>query len=180
MTREQIKRAMTQWIDSNLQPNTIAVATLKQAIGSDDKRPDSRWIRGSEVHYEHAYGRFIRHLSADIYRKAWKRHKKLVPNAFTLEGNGNGHKLRSRKTKTSVSFMNGIQPDDHHVRWHMNMLFRRPDWISPEDFEAKLRKHWQLSDWALPDFLIEEHDGKFTAYALKDGPEALLTDSLSF
>lgn len=177
MIEDAAKRALAAWINEKLKPNTIAVATLKQAVRSNN----GRWVRGNEARYEHAYGRFIRQLSEVIYGKTvWRRHKKLIPNALTLEGNGLGHKIHNRKVKTSITFLNNIQPDDEQVRWHLNMLFRRPDWMSPDDFHATVTKTWLKSDWAMPDFEIEEHKGKFVPYALKDGPEALLTDSLSF
>lgn len=139
------------------------------------------WEAGNEGHYEHAYGKFIRQLSEAIYGEThWRRYKRLIPNAATLEGNGLGHKIRSRRKKSSISLLNNLQPDDAQVRWHLNMMFRRPDWISPDDFEATLRQTWYKSEWAMPDFEIQEHEGKFVPYSLKDGPEALLTDSLSF
>lgn len=167
---------MAAWINRNLKPDTIAVATLKQGIRSDL----DRWIRGNEAHYEHANGKFMRQLSEKLYGKAWRRHKKLVPNAVTLEGNGLGHKIQNRKGKSSLTFLDNIQTDGIQMRWHLNMLFRRPDWISPDDFHATVTETWLQSDWAMPDFLIEPREDNFAAYALKDGPEALLTDSLSF
>ena len=92
--------------------------------------------------------------------RPYRRHKLLVPHACTLEG--------------------AVDPA-RKPRTHLNFSLRRPDdWLSLEQFDAIFRDEWSKIDWAMGDVYLDERKGGCVAYSLKDGPEALLANSLSF
>ena len=171
------KFELADWLNRDLRPNTIAVATLLQSRRADN----GSWVVGNEYHYQQTYTQFVSRLSFILFNKAWRRYKLMIPNAATLEGNGRGHKIRERKG-ANLSFIDAIQPDSDikEVHWHINMMFRRPEWMPTGSFHEIVRTVWYASDWAMPDFKIEERKANFAAYALKDGPETLMVGPLSF
>lgn len=148
----ELSSVMAAWVNERLQPNIYAVTTLKQAT-----KTNSGFIKGSRDRYQNAADQFIRRLSKRVYGKTiWRRHKPLLPNSITIEGDG------------------------ATMRWHLNMMFRLPEGMPMEIFEAHFRDEWAKNEWAMPDVYFDERTGDCTAYSLKDGPDALMTGSLSF
>jgi hypothetical protein len=167
------------WIDSELGPNVYAVATLKQAI-KVDHNGSAFWIPGDPHIYESGYNQFIRRLSSRLYGKAYRRYGKIIPNAATLEGNGTGHRLTNRRHRASLDFMKNIQPVGDGVRYHLNVMLRRPEWLPFDELHSRFMEEWAHSDWAMPDVFLEERTGDCPTYSLKDGPQTLLIHSLRF
>lgn len=167
------------WLEHELAPNVYAVATLKQAIKVDHKG-SAFSIPGDPHIYESGYDQFIRRLSRRIYGRAYRRYGKIIPNATTLEGSGAGHRLTNRRHRASLTFMDSVQGVGDGVRYHLNFMLRRPDWLPFEELRSCFMEVWHRSDWAMPDVFQEERTGDCIAYALKDGPQTLLTHSLSF
>lgn len=152
-----MKAETVRWIEQHVHPDIYAVATLKQAVGIhvDHKKcwGHKTWIRGDINRYSAAYDQFIRRLSRRVYgRKTYRRHRKLLPNAATLEGS---------RTGTGV-------------RYHLNIMVRRPELIPFWYFKAMFEKEWLRSDWAMPDVMIKERTGDCISYSLKEGLETLL------
>ena len=173
-------RILAQWIDEKLQPNIYAVGTLKprRNMWSGNSR-SSIW--GCEDRYEAACRQFLCRLTKTVYGKRhWRDNKTLLPCAATLEGNGEGRALRVRPTSENHSGLSGTQSGNRLVRYHLNLMFRRPDWITFEEFQCAIAEGWQKSPWAMPDIKIEQRLGDCVGYSLKEGPETLLTSVLSF
>lgn len=151
MTQQQV-RDIAAALNDRLEPDIYAVLTLKQGIRTDD----GCYIKGDPLRYAGAYDQFIRRLSKQVYGPTiYRRHRKLVPNVGTLEG-GDG------------------------LRWHFNVCLRRPDRLSIDDYKAIFMNVWLATPWAMPDSYFEQSTGDAVGYSLKDGPDALLMNSLSF
>ena len=122
-------------------------------------------------------GQFIARLSKAIYGKtAYRRFKLTIPNALTLEGNGNGRScfwLSHEKDPRSLK-------ERGKVRYHFNILLRKPEWMPFDQLEEIIKNIWRSCDWTMPDINIEERTGDCVGYSLKEGPETLVTKTLSF
>ena len=142
-----------RWINRELDADIFAVATLRQFV----RTSDGTMVRGNRDRYDAAAQQFMSLLSKRVYGKTmWRRFKRQLPVAITLEGDG--------QTKL----------------WHLNLSLRCPSHLDPERFEAHFRKEWEAFEWGMPDVYFDRRTGDCTAYSLKDGPDALLTESLSF
>jgi hypothetical protein len=149
--QQALQAEAEDWIRETVNPNVFIVATLKQAIGKYSRGFKS-WAPGSENWYTEDYRRFVRRLSYRLYGKKYcRRFKRKLLNAAALEGGKNG------------------------VRYHLNIMVHRPDWISFEDFEAMFREEWLRSDWAMPDLYIQERTGDCISYSLKEGLDSLIS-----
>lgn len=162
------------WINSNLGPNVYAVGTLKQRRQCHDGAIAYQ-IVGNHDRYDQMYSQFIRRLSIATYgRKHWRRYRELLPNCASLEGG------------TISSFSRGRRhgPDPHSakegVRFHINMCFRRPEWMPFDQFKAEVVRAWIGMDWALPDISVEISTSDCVGYSLKEGPQTLLANSMSW
>lgn len=165
-----------KWINDNLKPNVYAVGTLVQRRRCHNGSY-SVLISGNYDEYAKMYDGFIRRLTMAIYGKTnWKRHKILIPNCATLEGGTIGRYASVRSSRRMI--------DPHSckagVRYHINMSFRRPDWILLDEFRAKVKQAWVADDWAMPDVFVEKRRADCIGYSLKEGPEALLPNSMSW
>lgn len=180
MERQSSHKQLISWLNSELRPNVYGVATLKQSI-TEGRRGSMHRIMGDEDRYAAAYRRCLCNLSMALYgRSNWRRHKKLLPNMATLEGNGLGRRGDIRQRSVSLAFAKAVQSDGKRVRFHLNMNFHRPEWIEFEPFKALFLECWHQNPWAMQDVYLEERTGESLAYSLKEGPETLLVDSLSF
>jgi hypothetical protein len=176
--RGRCSQEYAQWLEENVRPNVFAVATLKQSIVSS-RHGSTHRVMGNPDRYCGAYRQSICQLSKRIYGNSnWRRHRRMIPSFMTLEGNGCGRWINH--STRSLSFLNATQPTGKKVRYHHNILFRRPDWIEANEFEGIFRSIWSKNEWALPDLFFEERDGNCVSYALKEGPETLDVMSLSF
>ncbi|WP_139139269.1 hypothetical protein [Sphingobium phenoxybenzoativorans] len=166
------------WINSELRPDIVVTATIKQSIGHFSGN-GKYWERGNPYRYEAAVEQFLKRLTIACKGKNdWRRHHKLLPVAVTLEGDGNGQAVARRSDPPS--FSNGFQSGPRHMRYHLNMMFRRPDWIPLEIFQQTIRNSWATSSWSMTDVKIEERQGDFAYYALKEGWDSLLLNCVSF
>jgi len=180
MNKTQILATYVEWIDQNVKPDVYVVATLKQRIFVNNF--GSRYcILGTFDRYAAAYRQFICRLSKAVYGKRhWRRHKRLIPNAATLEGNGYRPNSSTSLSKKSISHLKATQSVGKEVHFHLNMMFRRPDHLSLEMFAALIKSIWLTSDWAWTDINIGQRTGDCVSYSCKEGPETILVGSLSF
>ncbi|HEY1124570.1 MAG TPA: hypothetical protein VGE65_02975 [Sphingobium sp.] len=180
MNHTKLSRAYSTWIDDSLKPDIYVVATVKQHIFVHSHESRMR-IVGDQDRYAAIYDQFICRLSKAVFgAKNWRRHKKRIANAATLEGNGYRPVVDCGITKKSVGHLNRTQSVFPQVRYHLNMMFRRPAHLTFEQFEAIIYDVWMQSEWALADILIEERTGQCVAYSCKEGPETILTNSMRF
>lgn len=136
------------WIRKTVRPNIAVTFTLLQWR----RDPSSGlWIRGSEEEYRWTFDKLVHRLSAGCFGKAYRRHRKLVPHAAVLEGEG--------KAK----------------RFHIHAVFRNPDHVSFDGFIRRIEMHWTSSPWRMGDNKIEPITDDWTGYILKEGSEALLS-----
>lgn len=162
-TRDYVK-----WIETNLRPDVYCVGTLKQAV-KIWRNGSPIWVPLKEETIRQRASQFTARLSEALYGKTiYQRFKLLVPNAITLEGNGNGRSIQSAfRSKKKV-------------RYHLNILLRKPESMAFDAFRRKINKVWRSCDWTMPDIKIMERSGKCVSYSLKDGPESLVTETLNF
>ena len=180
LSRSRYVKAAAKWLDDNVNPNVFVVATLKQSVVTSYNGYSQR-VMGNEDIYRGACRQALCRLSRDLYGTTeWKRHRRIVPNIPTLEGNGCGRRLSNVHSPLSLDFVNATRANGKKVRYHYNILLQRPDWIDLGNFETKFRKSWDENPWAMPDLFFEERSGDCVSYALKEGPEALDVMSLSF
>lgn len=166
------------WINTELRPNVYVTATVKQAMACHHGASSFRVV-GNRDRYAQSYDQFIRRLSIQVYGKSnWRKHRKLLPNAMTIEGGAHEQYRGGRyvKKKCLLEFQSGRAG----VRYHLNICLRRPDWITFDKFQKKVQIEWSLNDWAMPDILIQESTGDCVGYSFKEGPESLVSNSLSF
>ena len=140
-----VVEAQARWIEEMIRPDIFAVPTLKKA-----RRLDDGWEWGDRFIYDRAAATSLNNLSRTIFKNAYRRFGKQIPVATTIEGNR------------------------FDMRYHLNFLIRKPDFMSFEDFEQAFRSEWSKNDWALPDLTFEERTGDCVRYALKEGPDSLL------
>lgn len=162
------------WINQNLRPNVYAVGTLMQRRQCHDGAISYQLV-GNADRYDQMYSQFIRRLSTAVYgRKHWRRYRELLPNCASLEGG------------TISSFSKGLRqkPDPHSskdgVRFHINMYFRQPEWIPFDVFKTEVVEMWRAMDWTLPDIKVEISETNSVGYSLKEGPQTLLANSMSW
>lgn len=146
--------AAADWL-RDIEPNLAVTLTLKQGVSIFNGK-HLAWVHGDQVQYERAYSQLIHRVSKRSFRHAFKRHKKLIPNFATLEGDGVMKRL------------------------HIHGAIRCPNHISFDDMDKMFREEWQRSEWAMPDVKIEPIVGNWVDYALKDGTDALILDGLRF
>ncbi len=166
----------THWIGQNLQPDAYCVGTVKQKVKS--------WLNGSPIWVtltedtiNERAGQFTARLSKAIYgNTAYRRFKLTIPNAITLEGNGNGRSCFWLSHKDDPASLRSREK----VRYHLNILLRKPDWMEFERLEEIVKNVWQSCDWTLPDINIQKRTGDCTGYSFKEGPETLVTKTLNF
>jgi len=164
------------WINDNINPNVYAVLTLRDKIIVDHGSARSIAF-GSFDRYRNCADCLMKRLSKEIYgKKAYRRFKTRVPSVVTLEGNGDGIFLDPHHADFKKFSDSGKNP----VRYHLNIIMERPDWIPFDGFRSKLVELWKKDVWAMPDVYVEEVTGDCVGYALKEGPETLLASSTSF
>jgi hypothetical protein len=162
-----------KWLSSSLKPNVYAVGTLMQRRQCHQGAM-SYLVRGNRDDYGKAYDQFIRRFSKSIYGPTnWKRHRELIPNLATLEGG---------EWRSSKGCLRYVEPHANKsgVRFHYNICLRRPDWIPFDEFAGELKRHWAEGDWMMPDCFVEERRGDCVSYSMKEGPESLMPNSMSW
>ncbi len=174
----KIERQETaNWIEEKLKPTHYAVFTLKQGRHTDASGYDT-WIKGNRDHFADEYGRFITKLTIELNGKSnWRRCRKLLPNASTLEGTGLGRLSDSWHSLNSRSFLFDSGNDK---RAHLNVLLRKPVHVSDIKFYLTVRQVWSEREWAMPNMYFEKRTGNCVSYSLKEGTETLLTEHMSF
>ena len=141
-----IKHGYYDFILNHICPNVYVVGTLKQGIGTYGSGFKT-FIHGDNFRYEEVYRQFVCRLSKRIYGKTnYKRWGKNIPNAGTLEG-GN------------------------HMRFHLNILLQRPDFINESEFEIVIQEEWAKLQWAMPDINIQTCGSGCIYYVLKEGED---------
>lgn len=143
-----VQNGYFHFISNHIQPNVFAVGTLKLGMGSFGCGFKT-FIAGDDFRYEEVYRQFICRLSKRVYGKAnYRRYGKKIPNAGTLEG-------------------------DSHMRYHLNLLLQRPDFISESEFNAMLSEEWSRLPWSLPDINIQPCSSPCIFYSIKDGVDRI-------
>lgn len=144
-----------EWLREGVQPDIGFTFTLPLAVRLEDSVSD-HWVRGDPIRYSAAYDQFVKRLSRRCIKSAFRRHKKLIPNAAVIEGDGD------------------------FMRYHLHGFMRKPDRFSFDEFKEEIEKVWGSSKWSMKDIKIETITGDWVRYCLKEGTEALLLGSLSF
>jgi hypothetical protein len=180
MNTTDLPNIYSQWLESNVKPNVVAVFTIKQSIVTNHCGSPLRSLATPDI-IEAEYDKFIRRLSKAAYgKKTWKRFAKRVPSFASLEGNGCRPMSGVAVSKKTLAFAKATQSVGKAVRYHLNVSFRKPDHLSFDEFRDIVARTWNVSHWALPDVLIQPRVGNFTAYSCKEGPEAILAKSICF
>ena len=149
------KEQQAKWLWDGIKPDVAVTFTLPIAISSDNGKA-KHWVRGDPIRYANAWDQFVRRLSKRCWKKSYLRHKRLIPNGATIEGDG------------------------EVIRYHLHGFFRRPPNMTFDKFKAAIEWEWMRSAWSMTDVDIQPITGRWVGYTGKDGPEALLTGSLSF
>lgn len=149
------RKQTADWLKKGIRPDVAVTFTLSKAISTDTGR-ERYWTRGDRIRYSAAWDQFIKRLSCRCLKKAYKRFKKLIPNGASIEGDG------------------------EIKRFHLHGFLRKPEHMTFEEFTAAIEWTWRLSPWSRTDVKIEPITGEWVGYSVKDGPEAMLTGSLSF
>lgn len=109
-----------------------------------------------EHHIDKAIRCFLMHLAHRLYGKRRCRRQGIkIANVSTLEGR-------------------------YGTRWHVNICLKRPEGVSMDKLRSAIAAVWGKSRWALPDVYVEEIVGSALPYILKEGADALLTESTHF
>jgi hypothetical protein len=99
--------------------------------------------------------KFIKAMSKDIYKNAYRRHRKLIKNNIFLEGNVRG------------------------IRVHLEMIIETPEKLSSSNFQEMIQHYWVYGHAEVN--LIQEQDieqvVRYT-HKLRSKEERLLQDSL--
>ncbi|MFD1612076.1 hypothetical protein ACFSCW_09715 [Sphingomonas tabacisoli] len=182
--------AYIRWV-KNVRPTFYGVGTLHQSIITPARcldfvhlqsaRPTSGRVIGDEVIFRDEYHRILIQLTKAIYGQTnWKRFKRLLPNAATIEGDGYGRGIHTRSRGSApLPLSDQKQVKQGGSRFHLNLMFRPPESLSSEDFLAEAQKAWSNSPWTL-DLQLGPVTGGCVAYSLKEGPESLIVECLSF
>ena len=152
MSKTELRKSARELSDL-VRPDLYFVITLKQAVRSDR----GHWTTGGAIEYELAWNAFMKAFSKRLYgKRRYKRKGLIIPNVSTLENcYGKG-------------------------RWHINACFRRPPHVTVEQFERIFIEVWRCNKWYAPDIRCQEITGDAVGYALKEGLETLLAQTLSF
>ena len=101
------KQLTASWIQERLKPTHYGVLTLKQGCWVENGDCDS-WVKGTRDQFAAEYGEFVKNLTVEFKgRTNFRRHKKLLPNAATLEGDGLGCLSGSWHSPSSRTFLSG-------------------------------------------------------------------------
>ena len=164
MTKNELKQVYADWIDREAKPNTAVVLTLKKR--SFDREGNPLW--GNAAIYENEVKLLRIRLSERLFGKTnCRRHKRSVAFVPVAEGSMRG--LIGQGWKPTAD-----------GRPHIHLMVRRPDWCEHDAFAMALRYEWIKSEWAFDRTYVEPISGNWTKYCLKDGPDALLIDAMSF
>ena len=143
--QRRIQEAYASHIYEKVNPDIYAVCTLKQGIFTDNI-----YIPGDPARYAAEAKRFIRRLSRRVYGRNYARTKKEIPAAVTLEN----HK--------------GEQ------RFHLNVMLRKPDWMSHNRFETAFTLEWMKMPWGRDDMKFGVRYADCVRYSLKEGSDSLV------
>ena len=155
MKNQLLLSEAARWIEKDIRPNIYAVVTLKQLI-SVEQNGFRVWISGERCIYDQAAAKTLGQISRSIFKSAHRKFGKRLAVATTLEGDG------------------------EFVRYHLNFLIHRPDWLPFEDLKYLFLKHWLKNEWALEITYFEERTGDCVRYSLKEGLDSLLPRSTGF
>lgn len=135
--------------EEKLKPNTFITLTLKQGISS----AMGGFIRGCPLAYDRAMKGQLSAVSKRIYgKRRWRRNRRNLPNLSVVEKSYGG-------------------------LWHIHACLRRPDSVTISELINIFETCWSKSQWAKERFEIEEYRGGGLSYILKDGQDAILTES---
>jgi hypothetical protein len=146
----ELRRAYAQHMTLAIQPNVAVTAGLSPSRPYDGPN-GLAWRKGDPLFYEGVFVGLITRLSKKVFsRSAIKRHGRRVKAAGAIEGDGlNQH-------------------------FHAHLLIRRPDHLSPDEFEEKLRAEFKCSPWLKPDIKIEQIESNWVEYVHKGNPETFM------
>ena len=112
--RSHITNAAISLVDL-VDPTHFVTVTLKQARSITSDGGSVSWLRGDDIIYENAYDGFIRTISKSMTSNgAWRRYKRIISNAMTIEGGRNGE------------------------RNHLHIVMRKPGHVSEDEFRSKI------------------------------------------
>lgn len=136
------------FLDGLVRPTHYQVVQLKQRDG-DVVVNRSLGVDSADIVYRDAAVRYLKNLSRTIYgRRGFRnRRSRPLPHLVTLEGDGTA------------------------VRYHLNLLLRRPEWFDAADFEQACESQWLKSPWAYfgpTSHFLQERHGDCLGYSLKD------------
>lgn len=147
-----VREAAARWIYENVNPNIYAVCSVQQSI-LVDRAKDFSYLAGDTELFQKV-GTALRHnLSKKLHPNRYRKTKKLVPMAGTLEGDGINR------------------------RYHLNLFIKRPGWCPYEDFRMIFLETWCKCDWATRSknaIYYAERKGDCVRYSLKEGSDTLL------
>jgi hypothetical protein len=138
-------------VHRGMKPDVAATFTLLQQRKVHQGRVEHR-VRGCEEEYRWTFNNLAHDLSRHFYGKAYRRYRKLVPHAATLEGEGAAK------------------------RFHIHAAFRCPEHVDTDEFIRFINLYWTKSPWRMGDNKIESitADWAWAGYISKEGSEALL------
>lgn len=135
--------------EDRLKPNTFITLTLRQGISSST----GGFIRGCPLAYDRVMKGQLSAVSRRIYgKRRWRKKRQRLPNLSVVEKSYGG-------------------------LWHIHACLKRPDNVTIEEFTDIFETCWSKSQWAKERFEIEEYRGGGVSYILKDGQDAILTES---
>jgi hypothetical protein len=140
-------------LEKRVRPNVYGVLRLKN--GTTGTFGQKAWVQDPETHFDGVALQYVTKVTkALVGETAFRRSGgRLLPNFVTLEGDG------------------------QMVRYHLNLLIQRPDWVSFEEFRGVCQFQWMKAGWSIDGktaFWMEELSGGASSYSFKDGIDVLL------
>lgn len=147
-TTEQLKMrsAWAKRIRKKVKPDVYGVFTLQQGI-----MVDGVYVPGDKIIYEGVAARFICKLSKRVYGTyCYQKTRRRLAAAITIENLWG------------------------HQRNHLNVLIKKPEWLSYEYFCYVAAEEWRKLQWARSDTYIDKLDSNAIYYSLKEGSDSLV------
>jgi hypothetical protein len=145
----KLRAAYSDVLAATLCPTTAVTVTLNQSRSYETPR-GKVWRRGDIILFEGVLEGLMKRLAQQVYgRRATEKHGLKLIGAGIVEGNG-----------TSKAF-------------HIHACLRRPDHLTPEQFNRCIIQSWSESPWLKPDLDVQEINGGWCWYMTKEGPDGL-------
>ena len=144
------RRDYAKFMNETIQPNVAVTATLCLSRSYDGPH-GLTWKKGDPLLYEGVLAGLITRLSREVFgRSAVAKHGKRIAAAGAIEGDG------------------------LNKNYHAHLLIRRPDHLSPAEFDTLLRDEFKRSPWLKPDLDVDQIEGRWVEYVHKGNPETFM------